>query len=377
VKRLSGLIKIKKMKVSLTIIGVIVVSFFLLTFFFGKTQEPIPAVQSNYKGINARLLRGDEDFQKVLKKAREAGVNWIRTDFSWADIDTGKSDGGGLTLSYSFPDFYVEEVVEKAGFNVLGILNSSPPWANGKSKDDWKCGEPNHWWYLPKDPENFGKYTEEMASRYKNITSWEIWNEPNLYAFNPPVPDPLKYSQLLKAAHKAVKKVNPDALVIGGALGDQPTGSVEIDATHLCGRKYTETNISPEDFLKQMYQSGAKGYFDVLSVHLYGNFDRLENLRQIMLENGDDKPIWVTEVGFSTCLDENDPFCLTKDEQSDRLRKAYEELAKYPYVQKVFYFQFYDTDVPDDKFSYTGLLEGKSTNHKEKPAFQVFKNIVR
>lgn len=343
----------------------------------GKEKEPIISSPSDYKGVNARLLRGDENTDYILKKAKEAGITWIRTDFSWLDVDRGQDTNGNLLLDYSFPDFYVNEVVDKSGFNVLGILGGSPTWANGKSKENWECGEPNHWWYFPKNIDDFGKYAEKMAERYKNISAWEIWNEPNLYAFNPNIPDAQKYTQLLKTSFQAIKKANPKALVVGGALGDQITGNIEIDATKICGRKYIETNISPEDFLKQMYQSGAKGYFDVLSIHLYGtNFERLNKLRQIMLDNNDDKPIWITEIGFATCPDKTDSFCLTKDEQANKIATAYEELKNYKYVQKVFYFEFYDRNIPEDKFTYTGLLEGKASNFKEKPSFKVFKFLL-
>lgn len=365
------------MKRFIVIIFIFVVVFVIFSS-TGEEKEPISfSSPSDYKGVNARLLRGDENTDYILKKAKEAGVTWIRTDFSWLDVDRGQDSKGNLLLDYSFPDFYVKEIVDKVGFNVLGILGGSPTWANGKSKENWKCGEPDYWHYMPNDPQNYGKYVEKMAGRYKNISAWEIWNEPNLYAFNPDVPNAQKYTRLLKSSYKAIKKVNPKALVVGGVLGDQPTGSIEVDATEKCGRKYVETNISPEDFLKQMYQSGAKSYFDALSIHLYGgtNFERLNKLRQIMLDNGDNKPIWITEIGFATCPDKTDHFCLTKDEQANKIATAYEELKKYKYVQRIFYFEFYDKNIPGDKFTYTGLLEGKGSNFKEKPSFKIFKRL--
>jgi hypothetical protein len=66
------------------------------------------------------------------------------------------------------------------------------------------------------------------------------------------------------------------------------------------------------DFLQEMYAAGA--VFDALAVHVYGftqppeaepgylelNFRRVELLREVMVENGDeDKKIYVTESGWN------------------------------------------------------------------------------
>ena len=61
-----------------------------------------------------------------------------------------------------------------------------------------------------------------------------------------------------------------------------------------------------------MYRAGAKGYFDVLGSHPYAfgsspamesddgiaDFLRPEEQRAVMLEFGDDSPIWATEFGW-------------------------------------------------------------------------------
>lgn len=74
-------------------------------------------------------------------------------------------------------------------------------------------------------------------------------------------------------------------------------------------------NLSDLIYLQQMYDAGAKGYFDILGVMAYGlwtgptdhrlgpdrtNFSRPQLIREIMVRNGDaGKPIWATEIGWN------------------------------------------------------------------------------
>lgn len=313
-------------------------------------------IPSDYKGVNTHLLKR-EDTEYVLKKAKEAGIAWIRDDiFSWVNIDSGKNK-----YHWDRTNSFVETTKY---FEVLGILGTIPTWANGKSEKDWKCGDPNHWWYMPNNSDDFGSYAYKAALRYKNIKAWEIWNEPNLYAFNPPHPNAQKYAELLKTSYRNIKKANPTTIVVGGALGDNPTRTSKIDAW--CG-SYTQTDISPEDFLEKMYAYGVKDNFDVLSLHIYGNnLESLRKIREIMLKNEDDKPIWITEAGFLTS---------SEQERAQKLKEIYEDLKKYDYVKKFFYYMLYDETDGNQPDQNVGLLKSKPKNHQEKPAFKVMKEL--
>jgi hypothetical protein len=112
--------------------------------------------------------------------------------------------------------------------------------------------------------------------------------------------DPAKFTVLLKAAYTAAKAADPSIVVLmpGLAPTDQ-TGP---------------TNLSDLLFLQGMYDAGAKDYFDVASVMVYGygyspydrrvefardNFSRPIQTREIMVKNGDaDKPVWASEYGW-------------------------------------------------------------------------------
>src|SRR5207248_5924057 len=124
------------------------------------------------------------------------------------------------------------------------------------------------------------------------------------------------YAAMLKAGYTAVKAVDPGAIIITGAL--TPTGIND-----------PFTAVDDVAFLKRLYSYNGgelKGYFDVLGAHPGSNanppdtlapdkpgpgpgwttnpsfyFRRVEQLRQVMLENGDaQKQMWLTEFGWAS-----------------------------------------------------------------------------
>jgi hypothetical protein len=128
-----------------------------------------------------------------------------------------------------------------------------------------------------------------------------------------------EYVQLLQAVYPAVKAADPAALVAGGATAN-------VDTT----------------WIQNMYLAGARGYFDVMAVHSFpdtaypvdapdnGATDRLSHvstLRSLMLNYTDDKPIWITALGWST-------FDISASDQAKRLTSTYTLLRnEYPYVR--------------------------------------------
>ena len=152
----------------------------------------------------------------------------------------------------------------------------------------------------PSDPEQYAEFIGAMARRWKGrLEAIEIWNEQDEGQFWSGGPNPAKYVDLLQRSYTAAKAADPSVKVVFG-----PT----------VGNNY--------GFLEQAYAAGAKGYFDVMAAHTdtaclvdspmdyyrdpaagnrIGRFVFLgyRELRATMLANGDDKPIWLTEIGWS------------------------------------------------------------------------------
>jgi hypothetical protein len=142
-----------------------------------------------------------------------------------------------------------------------------------------------------------------VASRYAGkVAAYEVWNEPNYYRFWEPTPDAAAYTDLLKVAYTAIKKADPNAVVVGGVIAAAPdTGTQAIDSVR---------------FVTEMYEAGAAGYFDALSFHPYSTalFSQggsvagsplmmANQIHDVMAAYGDgNKKIWATEYGMPSAM---------------------------------------------------------------------------
>jgi hypothetical protein len=261
----------------------------------------------------------------VLDKLQAAGVQWVRIDVGWYGIeDRGK---GSRNAWYTGNvDFCVNEAV-KRGIKVLATLWLTPEWANGGRSPQ----------VAPTNPQDYADFAGWAASYWKGrVSAWEVWNEP----------DPsqsfwqgttAQYVDLLKAAYPALKAGDPNATVVLGG-----------------------PSFNDHRWIREVYEAGAKGSFDVLSTHPYqgvadaapetatdGNrwwFTSLPAVRQVMLEYGDDKPVWFTEMGWSAHANwsgvENWQRGVTDTQQGDYLVRSIEYTkANYPYVPVMFWYK--------------------------------------
>jgi hypothetical protein len=101
---------------------------------------------------------------------------------------------------------------------------------------------------------------------------------------------------MLKAGYRAIKQVRRSLPVV--------TGSTCCTTAHGGG------DIGSIDFLDRMYAHGAKRYFDAIGFHVYAGGTigtvgpdirrTMEGMRAVRNANGDRRPFWITETGFSS-----------------------------------------------------------------------------
>lgn len=138
------------------------------------------------------------------------------------------------------------------------------------------------------DVESWAKSVEKEVMHFKGrIKYWEICSELVDGGINGrPLYDPKEYVKLLKAAYPAIKKIDPDAIVIGGGTDQQKKFASRAEA---------------------VFKEGGLEYMDAVTIHPYcvanspekANFaEDLEYLKNAMKRYGKEKDIWVTEVGF-------------------------------------------------------------------------------
>ncbi len=260
----------------------------------------------------------------------DLGFNWAKGYVNWATVEPEPGQ-------YRWVD--PDNVAKAFGDQQLKILmrvHGTPAWAR-------PADTPLS--YPPDDVADFANFVTALATRYKGqVAAYEIWNEPNLqYEWGNLPPDPARYTEMLKAAYTAIKKVDPDALVISGGLATTGNGSL--------------TASGDLAFLQGMYDAGAKGYFDALGSHPYAygldpneshpdglSFDRVLAQHQLMGDNGDrTTPIWITEVGWvlqtNWDLGEHATSGVTETQQAQYLAGAYAKASDdWPFVQAIFLF---------------------------------------
>jgi hypothetical protein len=207
--------------------------------------------------------------------------------------------------------------------------------------------------------------SDTWRSKGLKTVAYEIWNEPNLDYEWGATPNAAQYTALLKAGYEGIKAGDSKALVVSAALattGGTLAGGPEEQAQALVWAQqlYGTIDVVPDlTFLRQMYQSGAKGYFDALGTHPYGGsyapatppaqtaipvyFRRAEEQRQVMLDYDDTSPMWATEFGWvveTDCwLGEHDWMKVTEAKQAENLAVAYAYADEnWPWMGPMFVF---------------------------------------
>jgi Glycosyl hydrolase catalytic core len=206
------------------------------------------------------------------------------------------------------------------------------------------------------------------------ITSWQIWNEPNLRKFFDPGGTDAqlapKYGELLKISHEAIRSEDPNAqIILAGSPGYPPSGGPRA-----------------WEFLNQLYNSTphVKNYFEVAALHPYAQNVanvrvEIQKFRDVMVSHGDRAtPLWITEIGWGS--DPPDQFGINQGPvgQQQRLSGTYKMILDNRTawnLQRVYWFLWRDPD-PNSPFAHrcsfcasAGLLR---FNRTRKPAYNAF-----
>ena len=219
----------------------------------------------------------------LLDLSRSIGLGWFRDwSLKWHDVEPEKG-----RFAFSECDRQIDRVLER-GLKVLPLLpfpsahwssSAEPGIAEGYPASRERVA------YMPRDLEEFTAYVRATVGHYRGrLGVWEILNEPVYTSYALPrgkgyqVED---YVRLLKAAYKAVKAVDGDAIVVGGIAG------------------------GPATYTSEFIDAGGLEWVDVLNLHAYPGlkapdaFEQpLRQLRRRMHQAGADKPIWFTEGAY-------------------------------------------------------------------------------
>jgi hypothetical protein len=277
----------------------------------GSGQPPIQF------GFNEDAVPGSFELQAEL------GMRVIRFKVPWSSVEPrpGRWDFAHYDALY--------DQLRAAGLRPLLLAAGAPCWARAGAAP---CGIP-----APAFDADWAEYLRHLAARYPDAIGIEIWNEENAVQFFPPRPNPARYTELLSAAYRAVKSVDPEMPVVsGGLLPARTTG------------RYA---VGDAQFLRGMYAAGADGSMDAIGAHPYPlaaapgggtrydlrameqNLQRLRTVRDAVGQSS--TPIWITEVGVSTASAGGFPPGVTGTQQANALLAMLREAGQDPDVRVI------------------------------------------
>jgi hypothetical protein len=300
------------------------------------------------------LEDGDTASQRTaaLANMKSIGLQWVRIDANWSWVQIG----GPTSFDWTTLDEAVEAIVA-AGMHPDLIIDDTPAWARAADATAEDVGE-------PASASAFATFAGEVAARYgpMGVSTYEIWNEPNITMFWYPEPNPGLYTTMLKDSYVAIKAVQPNATVISGGLAPAADDSAG--------------DIAPIEYLQDMYADGAEGSFDALGYHGYSypalpdtfetwsGWSQLDqttpSIRSVMTANGDaGKQVWITEIGAPSA----GPNGVGTTAQAQEVTQAVAAAKSSSWIAAMFFYTYEDAPTDPDYF---GLLNADGS---EKPAW--------
>ena len=329
-------------------------------------------------GVNAHLMWSDvsaAEQDRQLKLLADAGAGIARVDVGWSSLEERRKG--------TFERWYLDRLdalvmrAEHHGVRLLLTVTDSPCWASS-APATVKRGCEGAWWdrevqrYPPVEAADYADALAFLVRRYgSRVAAWEIWNEPNqdtYFKSDRPAED---YAKIVRAAYPAAKAADASATVLAGSLAESPAG-----------------------FVEKLFDHGIGGNFDAFSIHPYAgdaspddpgddawvknSFARgIPSVREVLMRHGEDKPIWLTEFGWSTSTIRGDePWRngVTEAAQARYTEQALLKVREWSYVPVAVVFELVDErDDPDDRESNFGLVRHDRTL---KPAYNAFRRAA-
>ena len=330
-------------------------------------------------GMNVFVWGNTKTTDRDMKKLADAGFGWQKTLFQWRFIEPQKKG----QFDWEEADRVVK-ASKAAGIKILARLDQQPAWARA---DHTQKNAP------PDNMQDYADFVSAFVTRYSStspigrVEAVQIWNEQNLNNEWGGAPinqeQAQSYVNMLKLSYTAAKAADPSVTVVTGGVAQ--TGTDNDDAR-------------PDDtYVRWMYEAGAKPYFDVLGSHGHGYkappavspdeaksnpnwgghrffvFRRVEDMRQIMVDNGDsDKQIWLLEFGWTsdTVHQAYAWHRVSEEEKGDNLVGAYQWAAQHwaPWIGVMCLWTMPDPSwAPDDEKYWWAILNPDGTN---RPAYE-------
>lgn len=301
-------------------------------------------------GTHFQGYRGESDI--YLEKIRSMGFTSFREDYPWSSVERSK---GVFAVSDNIKKTDSAFLnAQRNGLDPILILDYGNKFYNNGD--------------YPRDQEsinNFVKYASWVASRFKGkVKYYEIWNEwtigTGMTRFRTNIPSAEVYFNLVKATSKAIKNIDPNAVILAGGFNP-----LEHRAKVL--------NITDVVWFEQLLKMGILQYADGISIHTYsylngrrslrttkGNLDFLDdfysNSKKIA---GKDFPVYITEIGVTNYTG---PGGMSQQESADYIKSYIEDAKSRSYIKGVWIYDLIDDGKDKSKRDFNfGLLNNDLT----------------
>jgi hypothetical protein len=295
--------------------------------------------------------------------ARAAGATWLREELQWKDVAPRRGERHWRRFDRLFA------AAAHRGIHILPLLNEPPSWAGARRGA------------LPTDAQAYGAFVADVVARYGPSGSFwrahpglddrvapvwfELWNEPYFARPGHSLLTARRYAALAAAGIRAGRAADPRArfLVAVDPANAAPGGQADARwLAHLVAA-----------------QPGLLASADGVALHPYAadgaaSLRVVDRLRASLAAQRSDAPIWVTEVGWSTCA--RGGGCVTERRQAEDLTRFLGGARERQGLDAVFVYHLASWRVRsgDQLFGDFGLLR---RNTSRKPAYTVFRRFAR
>lgn len=305
-------------------------------------------------GIGTHFGQARSNEQLFLEWITNSPFQTFRDEIYWGDIET--APGTFKPSKRALNTLKLINEAQKSGIEPLIILDYGNRFYDNGSQPFTDAGRTA-----------FGKYSEWIAQATKGrVNKFEVWNEWNIGGGKKPRErngDPVDYVKLVEQTSKAIKKVNPQAEIIGGAIGD---------------------DIPNWPWLRKAISAGLLNQIDALSVHIYNHslpiyrggakemVYRLEMAQQIIKEAEPNRriPIYITEIGWPN---NEGKWGVDLDDAATQALIFVLEAFQFDYVKGIWFYEFQDRG--RDKSEREDNFGFLNADGQEKPVSCVLRSV--
>jgi hypothetical protein len=327
-------------------------------------------------GMNSHMVWYDlATIEATYQSQIQGGVTHTREDFLWEFIEPTNGQ-----FNWTRTDTLMT-AASHTGMEVYAILAYSALWASSRN------GQAHAY---PASNVEYAEYAAAVTRRYglggtfwsshpelepQPVRAVEIWNEPSGYWFNEPGPDPARYASLALAASEAIHRIDPamTVLIDGTLVQVRRDGAI---------RNWIQEVLAAEPRLHPhigAFSSHPYPYPQDRGPYAQGNdarwdFSQVALIRQVTSDAGVARPIWITEVGWSTATAA--PGTVSEAAQAQFLVQAVERaLTEYgSFVPRIYLYSF-DRD-SNDQTDREGFFGVRHRDGTPKPAWTALRALL-